>query len=94
MFNFGSLIGGFVMVGLVSRVLERTLFRKAVARVRILAPNVSALMLATVIGGLGMVNTRSSQFVQAFVGYLIPTVLWIIIDTVRETKARSEKPAS
>jgi hypothetical protein len=38
-----------------------------------------ALVIATLIGGLGMADGGSPKFSNAFVGYLLPQAIWLVI---------------
>ena len=89
----GTFVGGFVGIGLLSRLARWLLKRLGDNLDRVFAAQGLALATATVIGGYGFAAPAGTpQFLQAFETYLIPCVAWLAIDilALRGRKATRE----
>ena len=86
--------GALLVTWIVSRLARRVLFNKATGSQRALGPNVVALVLATLLGGLGLADGGPPQFVTALVQYLPPVLLLAAIDMValRRTAPPTPEP--
>jgi hypothetical protein len=98
MADIGTLIGALLITFVVSRLLRRFAFRKVTGARKVLAPNIGALIVASIIGAFGMADGGSPAFGRAFLTYLLPVVIWTVVDAVREkqsaTSTQPQPPAS
>jgi hypothetical protein len=78
-----ELIGALLITFLISRGF-RTVFRKKSPPVQMLAPHALTLLTTTVLGGFGMADGGPLQFRRAFLTYLLPVIVWLVVDLVRD----------
>ena len=79
-------VGAFVLVWVVSRTIRRLLFKESSGWKRAIAPNLGTLVVATVLGGLGMADGGSPQFLNALLQYLPPIAVWVALDAWKATR--------
>lgn len=75
-------IGALLPTFLISRFLLFILKKWDTKYKKLLFAHAISLLIATVIGGMGMADGGAFAAVQAFGAYLLPQALWLAVDAV------------
>lgn len=87
-----EMVGGLLLVFLLSRVARLAYGRRAILRpAQIASVYLVLLIAATLLGGFGGADGGSPQFLEAFLIYLPPVLIVAAFDVVRD-RARARKP--
>jgi hypothetical protein len=78
-----ELVGAFIGVWILSRILMKTAFRRWKGYRLLVATYPTTLALVVVLGGLGGADGGAPQFVRALFLYGLPVCAWAAIDGVR-----------
>lgn len=79
-YTIGAIIGALAITYLMSRLMLWLLKRVSDRRARCLWAHGLAYLLAAILGGLGYADGGPPKFLYAASLYLLPTIMWLVID--------------
>jgi hypothetical protein len=79
----GQFVGGLVATYLLSRLCLWAAAKFNRSWPGILAAHGGSLALATIVAGYGYADGGPPQFFYAFSAYLLPQVVWLVVDLIR-----------
>lgn len=85
----GQLIGGLIATFILSRLALWTMKSWNGGIQKILLGNGIALLIATLLGGMGMTDGGAFAAPQAFMAYVLPQAIWTGFDLWRHKKGKA-----
>ena len=90
-YTVGAIMGGVVILYLMTRLILLAFRDKKRSTKSIVISACVSLGIATILAGYGMADGGSPNFMNSFLGYLVPALIVIVIEIlrVRHLKAKS-----
>lgn len=86
----GQMLGAFVILLLISRVILLAFRTKKYTHSAVVVSTFIALVVTTLLAGVGMSDDSGPQFASAFINYVIPAIFVVVIDLVRLSRRNSK----